>query len=332
MRVYLLITNRCNLWCSMCIRGKQYESDMDYNQFIQLMSTKKYYETELVITGGEPTLHPQFIEFVKHASEHFKKVLIATNGTTNYYIDELKNINNLMFQISLDGNKDIHDSIRGTGAFQSTLETINKFENNNLNYCIASVVGNKNQKEIFGIIPLLNSFSKMKYWRVSYEMPFGNANQKNIMSTLDWNEFVDNILEKVNFRMLIKKIFYFDLYDKYLSQKEINIENRCFNCGSGKDTIYIYPNFDVYPCTCLTDFCIGNLQRNSLEEILQGKENQKFSCYKIEKEIPCHSCKYYLFCNGGCIGMSYNILGSLGKGDVRCPILRRYYEEKGILL
>lgn len=332
MRIFLLLTDRCNLHCSMCIRGKQNGNDMDFEFFSNWVASEDFSNMELVITGGEPTLHSHFIEFVKKASYNFQKVLIATNGTTNYYIDELKGLNNIIFQISLDGDEFSHDKIRGFNSYKKTFETIEKFEANKINYCIASVVGNNNKETIFNLIPVLEKLKVMKFWRISYEMPFGDANSSNFLSSSEWNNFVDTILKKVNFKLLIKKIFPFELYDKHLSSMTVPITNRCFNCGSGRNTIYVYPDFSVYPCTCLTDFCVGNLRRNSLSHILNDTSIQKFCNYKMDKDTPCHSCKYFAFCNGGCIGMSYHIMGSLGKGDIRCPILRSYYEEKNILL
>ncbi len=331
MRIYLLITNRCNLNCSICIRGKQYDRDLDYDEFSRVFSSEEYRNMEIVITGGEPTLHPKFVDIVLMASKYFKNVLVASNGTTDYYLEELKSLKNIIFQISLDGAMTTHDLIRGQGAFEATISTINKFEENELNYCIASVVGNSNNESILELVPVLKTLKKMKFWRVSYEMPFGNSNAQSIMLAEEWNQFVDKILEVVEFKMLIKKIFFFEIFDKYINNEE-KILTRCFNCGSGKDTIYIYPNFDVYPCTCLTDFCIGNLKNDSLDSIIKSSLNKKFTCYSLDEELPCISCKYFEYCNGGCIGMSYNILGSMGKGDIRCPILRSYYEKKNILL
>jgi len=331
MRVYLLITDRCNLSCTMCIRGVNEKNDMSFKDFKKYILTKSFKDSELVITGGEPTLHKNFVNIVREAALFFKKVLIATNGTTNYYIDELKDIENLFFQISIDGDKKEHDSIRGKGSFNIIKQTLEKFEGEKLKYCIASVVGKSNKGKIDQLIPYLSSLSMMKYWRISYEMPFGIAKPQDMLTIEEWNNFVDKILKKVNFRLLIKKLFDFDLYDKHYS-KLIKNENKCCNCGSGKNEIYVYPNLNVYPCTCLTDFCIGNLKESSINTVLNCKKNKEFTNYKIDKKLPCYECKYFPLCNGGCIGMSYNILGALGKGDVRCPILRRYYEKKSILL
>lgn len=325
MRIYLLITNSCNLSCVMCIREERKENFINFEEFKKNFDREDTSNIELVITGGEPTLHPKFVEFVKYSSKKFKKVLIATNGTHNSYVEEIKDIKNLIFQISLDGDRETHNRIRGKESFDKILETVQKLEKYNLNYCIASVVGKYNYKEIDKLIPTLREYKKMKYWKISYEMPFGHAKGESIFSAEEWNEFVDSILRKVDFPLNIKKIFPLEIYEKNWDKVQRNKNNRCLNCGSGKNKFYIYPDFNVYPCTCLTDFCIGNLKTQTLSEIVSSEKNSCFYNYKLSPESYCNQCKYKEVCNGGCIGMSYNILGKLGMGDIRCPILKEKY-------
>lgn len=81
---YLLLTRRCNLSCTHCIRS----SDSSFNEYIKLelvnriiadLSSKFPYAT-LLLSGGEPTLHPDFGEIVQLALNSFKKVIVNTNG------------------------------------------------------------------------------------------------------------------------------------------------------------------------------------------------------------------------------------------------------------
>ena len=48
---------------------------------------------------GEYT--PKFVDIVLMASKYFKNVLVASNGTTDYYLEELKSLKNIIFQIEL---------------------------------------------------------------------------------------------------------------------------------------------------------------------------------------------------------------------------------------
>ena len=182
------------------------------------------------------------------------------------------------------------------------------------------VVNKNNIEAILKLEDELRLLKNIRYWRISYEMPFGSANFKNMLSAEDWNDFVDLIIKKSRLKLKIKKIFAFDIYDKYKDKLDTIIQQKgtISNCGSGVDKIYIYPNLEVYPCTCLTDFPLGSLRKNSLKEILKGEKINSFVNYKVNDEI-CKSCGYLKYCNGGCIGISYHWYKKIGMGDIRCP-------------
>ncbi len=81
-RVYAALTNHCNRacpWCSTCSspRGATFLSLANY--------TASFPQTGLFqvqLEGGEPTVHPQFMEFVKIARENSRctHVILCTNG------------------------------------------------------------------------------------------------------------------------------------------------------------------------------------------------------------------------------------------------------------
>lgn len=326
MQIYFLLTEDCNLNCSMCIRGKKQGSDMDIEQLKQIMENNVFSDHDIVITGGEPSLHEKYLDILLMMSQNAKTVTVTSNGTLNLQLDKLRNLENLFFQISLDGDKKIHDRIRGSNVFDRTWNTLQIMEFMGIGYSVASVVNKKNRLDIFDLIDKLSGLKKMVYWRVSYEMPFGNASGiDDIMSAEEWNSFVDNLLKTVNFRLKIKKLFPFDLYEKRWSDLEKTAFkcNRSINCGSGINKIYVYPDFRIYPCTCLTDFCVGELGKQSFSEIMNGEKIKLFSEYSLKNGADCQDCKYKNYCNGGCIGMSYHYFGKLGMGDLRCPKLSK---------
>lgn len=327
MQIYLLLTEKCNLSCKMCIRGKQVGNDLSFDTLKMLLSRDQaLMYNDIVITGGEPTLHPYFIDITKYMCRYSKTVTITTNGILNYYVDHFYHIDNVLFQVSVDGDEMAHDEIRGRGSYYKTMETINLFSNKKIPFAIASVVNQSNQNAMFNLGSIIEKFDNLLHWKLSYEMPFGDANWNESLGVEEWNNFVDTIISKTHCKILIKKMFAFSLYDRYWNQlNAIKNSKRllCNNCGSVKNKIYIYPNFNVYPCTCLQDFCIGNLESSDLNEILNSNIAKCFSNYEIRKDSLCYSCKYKLFCNGGCIGMSYHYFGKLGVGDIRCPRIKK---------
>jgi 7,8-dihydro-6-hydroxymethylpterin dimethyltransferase len=82
------LTNRCNMQCPICfanagVTGEVYE--LTYDQAVEQMTKLRNLHpnpaTALQFTGGEPTVHPDFLRLVKTAGEMgFSHIQIATNG------------------------------------------------------------------------------------------------------------------------------------------------------------------------------------------------------------------------------------------------------------
>jgi len=82
------LTNRCNLRCPICfananVQGYVYEPT--YEQVVgmltMLRSMKPVFPPAVQFSGGEPTIHPQFLDILKAArSMGFSHIQIATNG------------------------------------------------------------------------------------------------------------------------------------------------------------------------------------------------------------------------------------------------------------
>ena len=81
-KVYVEITNICNMNCSFCHGHKRAPRSMSMDEF-SLILDKIYKKTEYVYYHlmGEPLMHPQLPAFIKLASERGYKSIITTNGT-----------------------------------------------------------------------------------------------------------------------------------------------------------------------------------------------------------------------------------------------------------
>lgn len=82
MRLYINITNRCNVSCPFCC---QYSSPQRncYMSFETLQSIVDRHEKfEVQFEGGEPTIHPDFIKMVNYCMNHKEcgRVVIQSNG------------------------------------------------------------------------------------------------------------------------------------------------------------------------------------------------------------------------------------------------------------
>lgn len=131
---YLYLTSGCNLHCRHCwIAPSFVEGKPSPGEYLTLdLLRKAVAEAKPLglrsakLTGGEPTLHPQFVEVVDFLTAEGLSLTMETNGTlidTNL-ARHLKEKTNLNFvSVSLDGpNAEVHDAFRGVkGSFNSAV-------------------------------------------------------------------------------------------------------------------------------------------------------------------------------------------------------------------
>lgn len=130
--------DKCNNRCLMCTNPEHpwpaWDGSFgyDYNSLIKRLKISKesINDSETIyLTGGEPTLHPKFIELILFLNKNHPKQIIKllTNGRKFSYLDFAKNLlsisNNLEIELSLYGpNNIIHDKVtRAPGSFLQTI-------------------------------------------------------------------------------------------------------------------------------------------------------------------------------------------------------------------
>jgi len=79
------ITNICNLDCPICFADNRHDYKMTVEEFERCLDILEESGSDvdvLILTGGEPTAHPQLVEFVERAYRRpgIPRVGIATNG------------------------------------------------------------------------------------------------------------------------------------------------------------------------------------------------------------------------------------------------------------
>lgn len=116
------IINVCNLHCKHCYwrlnRKEEKELSVEEWRSIARNLFKKNHIFYVTLVGGEPLMRPDVIQ--AFCEEMPRRVCVVTNGTF-----PLKRFDGLYFYwISIDGNEEIHDKIRGKGAYSKTRKNI----------------------------------------------------------------------------------------------------------------------------------------------------------------------------------------------------------------
>ena len=122
------ITRTCNLRCVHCYadsHAELYPGELTREQcFAVIDDLAAYGASALLLSGGEPLLHPHLPELLERATQRGLKVTISTNGTriTPEWAARFKQWGVAYVGISLDGIGPVHDSFRGVpGAFEAAI-------------------------------------------------------------------------------------------------------------------------------------------------------------------------------------------------------------------
>ncbi|MBL7101115.1 MAG: radical SAM protein [Nanoarchaeota archaeon] len=95
-----------------------------------------------------------------------------------------------------------------------------------------------------------------------------------------------------------------------------------FRSGCQEHYISVSPNGEVYPCGRFSsdtpEYCLGNINKNSLEEIFEEKAKKKLLERTAEVIKECKPCEYKEICNSGCMHNAYMKDGNIMGRDFYC--------------
>ena len=268
-KIYLEISNICNLKCSFCPGTKRSPHVMTEEEFSAMLPKLRPWSDYLYFhLMGEPLCHPHLEQFLHLAGEYGFKVILTTNGTLLHRHQEM-----LLHAPSL----------------HKVNISLHAFEANDLSMPFSEYL-----HQCFSFGRALEG-KKLVVYRLWNQ---GGADEKNaeILNTMKtyfsttWQE------ERRGFR--IGERVYLEYGDKFdwpdLNAKDDGEHVFCYGL---RDQIGILCDGTVVPC-CLDhegDIALGNLHQESLEDILEKPRSQEihlgFQRKKAVEEL-CRKCGY----------------------------------------
>ena len=274
-RVYIEITNICNLNCSFCSPLKREKGFMSVDNFSHILNEIKPLNPHIYLhVKGEPLCHPEFETILKMAYERGFKINITTNGTLikkyeKSLLDYARQINISVHSLSDNQIKDKKDYI--SQICHLGIESKNK-KSPYISYRMWNgEVGEKISEDALLILKEISG-------------NFGLSVEDTIPKGRDAKKLYDNI-----FISFMEKFEWPSLSLPYISDKG--------KCLGAKEMIGILVDGTVVPC-CLDadgEIRLGNIFEKPLKEILESEkfENIKkgFSGGVISEEL-CRCCSY----------------------------------------
>lgn len=267
-KVYIEITNNCNLKCSFCSKVNRKKRYMTKEEFEKvLIKIKDYTDYIYLHVKGEPLLHPNVIEMIDIANKYNIKVNITTNGTLfskkAQELGKCSNLNKINFSLHSENNKkdyleDIFNNIKYLSNKTTVIYRLWALNNNKLDNKSTEIVNRI--KEYYNLSP--ETVEKIK-------------SEKNI---------------KINSTIYVDK-------DNYFEWPTINNHKSCGYCFALRTHIAILVDGTVVPCCLDSDgiISLGNIFNESLDEIINKERyiNLKKS-FQNKKPIEdlCKSCTF----------------------------------------
>ena len=269
-KIYIEITNICNLKCSFCPTRKSKKEEMSIEKFEHILKEiKSYTKTIYLHVQGEPLLHSNLDSILALTKKYDFKVKITTNGTLiTEKIHILKKYDNIK-QINIS----LHSEHKKDNYFEEVFSSCDELSKKiNIVYRIWMLKNFTLDKLSTLIVDKI-----IKYYKL-------DNNFKKVVSS--------------NKNIKIKDNVYLDKDNEFIWPNDVSKNNNeNGTCLGGRNQLAILVNGDVVPC-CLdykANLKFGNIFHENFKDILKNPRLIKMQiAFQNKKVIEnlCRNCNY----------------------------------------
>jgi len=280
--VFFHILTQCNLTCRHC-----YINPAQHGNAILPIETitawldvfvRKTSHANLVLLGGEPTLHPQLPEIVKVAQRMgYKSITIDTNGYLFHDVLNKISPDDLDFlSFSLDGaTPQTNDHIRGEGCFVHCTAGIEQAVGRGFHTSLIFTVSRQNIHELHLMPALLHRLKVERFFiqvigiRGKSTSPANDEKKGAKVDALQvdhdtWLSLIPKVAREtadLGITVTYPKVFL-----------EVNERFEC--AGQVADNYFIFPNGRVYRCPLCEDYPLHSFEMTDNRLFPTGKINE----------------------------------------------------------
>jgi MoaA/NifB/PqqE/SkfB family radical SAM enzyme len=318
--IFLHLLTACNLSCRHCYinppqHGRETLPKDTALQWLKLFARPEK-ESNLILLGGEPTLHPDLAGIIRAAKSMRFAVTVDTNGFLFHDLLDRVTPEELDFlSFSLDGpDASVNDPIRGENVFATCTENLRRAVTAGFNTSVIYTVSSLNIDHLHRMVPLLAEWGVRKFFIQVIGLR-GNPARENARDSIHWQVDPGQWLETVPqvAGEAAKSGIHVTFPRVFLEPGEP------FECaGQVAENFFIFPNGRVYQCPLCEDYpihslcieenrlvvheginedrffqlsipegCVMNklLQPDNIEYLPDGSPRHRISCCLLKQEI-----------------------------------------------
>lgn len=292
--IHIEIMKGCNERCVHCFIPHDLANEMmESSLFCRILEEGRDLNIiNVTLSGGEPLLHKDFIQFLKKCTEKDLSVNVLSNLTllTDEIMEEMIRNPLLCVQTSLYSmNSDIHDAITNhKGSFEKTKNGLLKLHSAGIPVQISCPVMRKNKDSFIDVLQFGRDLDVL----VAIEpiiFPTYDRSRSNLENRLSLKELND----VANKRLIAGQAI--QIRENARDKERVGADDLL--CTICRYKLCVSPNGDVFPCVGWPTNIIGNLNQQTLRDIWENSEKIKALRQIKRKQFPkCVTCKDRGYC------------------------------------
>jgi len=272
----IAVTHRCNAHCRMCNVWRSKAPDRLLP--VHMSNLPRGLRT-INLTGGEPFLRPDLVDFVTKARDRCPdaKITISTNGympnVIRTTLEAIRRVDpHVRLALSLDGIGQAHDRVRGDrGAFNRAIRLIERLRASGFaNLRLSMTISRDNADQLAGVAELADAYDlelgvvaahdSWTHLGVTEKL----APEPTDRLAQDFYEAEEHWLRSWRPKLWVRAHFAEYTYE-YLAGRPVRLP-----CGAGSEFFFVQADGTVYSCS-VRGQKMGDLTRDSWREIWQGQ-------------------------------------------------------------
>jgi heme d1 biosynthesis radical SAM protein NirJ len=344
------LIRRCNLTCKHCYSisaDHDFPGELSTAEILNVMDDLKSYGVPvLILSGGEPLLHPDILEISEAAKAMGFYVGLSTNGTliNEQNINDLARINYNYVGISIDGIRETHDYFRHKeGAFDASMQAIRLCREHGIKVGLRFTITMDNARELPRVLDLMDYEDIDKFYlsHLNYAGR-GNRNRKDdtthritraamdVLFDRCWSDLKRGIHhEYVTGNNDADGVYFLHWVSRNFPDKVEHIQSKLEQWGGNSSGVNV-ANIDnlgnVHPDTFWWHYSVGNVRDRPFSRIWADTTDPIMAGLKQKpRKISgrCGKCQYFKICGGNTRVRALQLTGDPWAEDPACYLKDR---------
>ncbi|MCQ8102829.1 heme d1 biosynthesis radical SAM protein NirJ [Methylomonas sp. SURF-2] len=346
------LIRRCNLTCKHCYTTSadiDFPGELTTPEIFTVMDDLKAFKVPvLILSGGEPLLHPDIFTISRRARDMGFYVALSSNGTLidENNIERIAAIDYQYIGVSLDGIGRTHDTFRRKqGSFDASLAGIRLCRAHGIKAGVRFTLTQDNAHDFDALLQLMDDEDIDKFYlsHLNYGGR-GNKNRKDDAAFQLTRKVMDALFEKsltweqqglqrevVTGNNDADAVYFLHWVKRRFPERAEHMQAKLQQWGgnaSGVNVANIDNLGNVHPDTFWWHYGLGNVRQRPFSEIWQDVSDPLMAGLKASPRLlkgRCADCHHLSICNGNTRVRAQQLTGDFWAEDPGC-----YLEDEEI--